>query len=73
MAAERNPTVFFVRYALAAALAKAGRQDDAEWQLDELYAMGFDMTLQEVMAQNPIQDPATRDSYFEGLRKAGFE
>ncbi len=71
-AAERNPNVIFVRTAFAASLAMAGRQDDAEWQIDELYGLGFNKTLDELIRESPIQDPAYRALIREGLAKAGL-
>jgi TolB-like protein/class 3 adenylate cyclase len=56
-AIERNPTVIFVRLGLAAALAMAGRQDDAEWQIEELRAMGFTKELDKIIAEAPINPP----------------
>ncbi len=71
-AVERNPTVFFLRTTYAASLAMAGRQDDAEWEIDELHGLGFNKTLEEFMSETPVQDPAYRALYREGLVKAGL-
>ena len=71
-AVERNPNVFFVRTAYAASLAMAGRLDDAEWQIDELYGLGFNKTLEEFISETPVQHPAYRSLYREGLEKAGL-
>ena len=72
-AVERNPTAFFVRYWLAAALAQAGQIDDAEWQVEEWRGMGNSMTLEESMNINPITFPAYREKLIEGLKMAGYE
>lgn len=71
-AAERSPTAQFVRWWLAAAYAQTGRTEDAQWQVDELYMMGFDGTIATIMDTQPIQDPAYLAVYREGLRKAGI-
>jgi adenylate cyclase len=71
-AVERNPNVFFLRTAYAASLAMAGRLDDAEWQIDELYGLGFNKSLEEFISETPVQDPAYRALYREGLEKAGL-
>jgi adenylate cyclase len=71
-AIDRNPNVMFVRAAFVASLAMAGRQDDAEWEVEELYGQGFNKTLDEYVSENPIQDPAYRDLFREGLAKAGL-
>ncbi len=72
-AVEANPTVVFYRTSLAASLAMAGRQDDAEWQIDELIGMGFDKSLDELIGEVPIKDPAYRAKYREGLSRAGMQ
>lgn len=70
---ERNPTVVFVRYWLAAALAQAGRVDDAEWQVEELRAMGYTESRDVILKKNPITFSPYKESLKEGLRKAGFK
>lgn len=72
-AAERNPTVVFVRYWLAAALAQADQVDDAEWALEELRGMGHTQTREQYIITNPITFPAYREKLDEGLKKAGLE
>ncbi len=69
---DRNPNVIFMRTAFAASLAMAGRQDDAEWQIVELSGLGFNKTLEEYIGESPVQDPAYRALYREGLAKAGL-
>jgi tetratricopeptide (TPR) repeat protein len=71
-AAERSPTAQFVRWWLAASYAQVGRQDDAEWQVEELHLMGFEGTIATIMDTQPIRDPDYLALYEEGLRKAGF-
>ena len=71
-AVERNPNVFFLRTAYAASLAMAGRLDDAEWQIEELYGLGFNKSLEEFISETPVQNPAYRALYREGLEKAGL-
>lgn len=72
-ALERNPSVLFIRQWYAAALAMAGDQDDAEWQVEEMVGLGFKRSLQEMMAESLVVDPDYRARFFEGLRKAGFK
>jgi hypothetical protein len=50
----------------------AGRQEDAEWQIEELYGLGFHMTLEKFIGENPVQNPAYRALIREGLAKAGL-
>ncbi len=72
LAVEKNPNVYFSRLAYAASLAMAGRQDDAEWQLEELTAIGFNKTREELIEEHPIQDSTHLRLYDEGLKKAGL-
>lgn len=72
LAVDRNPNVYFTRLAYAASLAMAGNQDDAEWQIDELFGMGFDKTREELIQEHPIRDLTYRKLYDEGLQKAGL-
>jgi TolB-like protein/Flp pilus assembly protein TadD len=72
-AVERNSNVVFVQTAFVASLAMAGRQDDAEWQVEELQALGFNKPLDEYIGESPIQDPNYRALYREGLARAGMQ
>jgi TolB-like protein/class 3 adenylate cyclase len=71
-AAERNPRAPFVRWFFAASLAQAGQMEDAEWQVDELYLLGFEGNISTIVETQPIQDPECVKRYKEGLRKAGI-
>jgi len=72
-AVERNPTTYFVRWWLAAAYALVGRQDDADWQLEEMRGLGFRLTIKEVIEQEAvIRHPPYVERYVAGLRKAGI-
>lgn len=72
VAAERMPTVLFVRWWLAASYAQVGRIEDAEWQVAEMDIMGFEGSIATIMETQPIQDPEYLAVYLEGLRKAGI-
>ena len=50
----------------------AGRQDEAEWQIEELTGLGFNKSLDQIIEENPIQDPEYRALYREGLARAGL-
>jgi hypothetical protein len=58
---------------LAAAYAQAGRQDDAEWQKEEMNALGFYSTVGAIVQSNPvIAFPPYVDLFADGLKKAGI-
>ena len=69
---ERNPNVSFMRIIYAAALAMNGQQDDAEWELEELYTQGFNKTLDQLIAETQLQDPGYIALFRKGLEKAGM-
>ncbi len=70
---RQNPTANFVRWWLAAAYAQAGRQQDAEWQLEEMKSLGFQGTIKDVMTSDSvIRHPPYVERYMAGLRKAGI-
>jgi len=71
-AAARSPTVLFVRWWLAASYAQVGRQDDAEWQLEEMKLMEFEGTIATIVETQPMRDPRYLSLQKEGLRKAGI-
>ena len=50
----------------------AGRQDDAEWQVEELLGLGFNKTLDEFIGETPVYDPKYKALYRQGLEKAGL-
>ncbi len=56
---------------LVAAFGHLGMTDEAEWEMEELRALGFEPTLVNWEARTQIHDPAYRARYFDGLRKAG--
>jgi TolB-like protein/class 3 adenylate cyclase len=72
VAAERNPTAQFVRWFLASTLTNAGQIEDAEWQVEELYLLGFEGNISTIVETQPIQDPECKERYIDGLRKAGI-
>jgi adenylate cyclase len=70
--ANRSPTALFVRWWLAASYAQAGRMEDAEWQFEEMKAMGFKSNIATIIETQPMQDRRYLSVYKEGLRKAGI-
>ena len=70
-AVERNPNVIWPHHYLAAAYGQAGRIDDAEWELEELRALGYEMSLSRSRAAINLHDEAYLKRYIEGLSKAG--
>jgi TolB-like protein/DNA-binding winged helix-turn-helix (wHTH) protein/Tfp pilus assembly protein PilF len=72
VASNKNPAIVFIRHWYAAALAMAGRIEDAQWQRDELIILGYERPLKEMIEHAVVAYPEYRNRYLEGLRKAGF-
>jgi TolB-like protein/class 3 adenylate cyclase/Flp pilus assembly protein TadD len=72
-AVERNSNVIFMQTAFVASLAMAGRQEDAEWQVEELDGLGFSRSLDEYVSNHTVQDPHYRALLREGLARAGLQ
>ena len=71
-AAQRSPTAQFVRWWLAASYAQAGRQDDAEWQVEELFDLGFEGSISTIDQAWPNWSAPLMERKNEALRKAGI-
>ena len=70
---ERNPEHISVRADLAAVYAALGRQDDAEWEAEEIMSLVPDFTLQRWARGHPFVDPMRLERRLEHLRQAGLE
>ncbi|MCA0869962.1 tetratricopeptide repeat protein [Seohaeicola saemankumensis] len=70
-AIERNPGWPSSYRYLISTLGHLGDIDEAEWQIEEFQALGFDLNLSDMEAGTKMQDPVYRERFFEGLRKAG--
>lgn len=69
-ALEKNPNVAWPRQYLIAAYGQLGQLDDAEWELEELRAQGYDISIKVFVETTNLQSPAYVDRFVEGLRKA---
>lgn len=72
LALESNPDIEESRLWLAAALAHAGRTDDAGWQLEQIRMAGSDLSLARIERVVPFKDPEQRKHLIDGLYKAGL-
>lgn len=70
---ESNPSSGRVRVWLAAADARSGRQDDANWEAGQVLALNPDFSLQRVRQAFPFKEPADMECFLDGLRIAGIE
>jgi adenylate cyclase len=69
---EMNPSSERMHVWLAAAYAQAGRIPDAEWEISLVHESNPTFSLSRISQAFPFKDPADRDHFLEGLRKAGL-
>lgn len=71
-AKTRNENATVVRLQLAASYARAGRQADAEWEIQELEIMNPKDTLSNLKKTDPLNNAKLMDEFLADLRKAGL-
>jgi len=71
-ARSRNENATPVRLHLAAAYVRAGRQDDAEWEVEELQMLNPQETLTNLKNGFPLQNRELMDKLLTDLRAAGL-
>ncbi|MFC3614664.1 adenylate/guanylate cyclase domain-containing protein [Lutimaribacter marinistellae] len=71
LAIERNAAWINTHLHIVPVYGFLGLIDDAEWEMEELRALGFTPTIQNWEQKIPIEDPDYRARFFEGLRRAG--
>jgi adenylate cyclase len=69
---ESNPAAERVHLWLAAAYAQAGRDEDAQWELEQVLVEDPGISLDEVRRSYPFTDPADLEHLVRALRKAGL-
>lgn len=71
-ARTRNQNAVPVRLHLAATYARAGRLDDAEWEVEELQVLSPTDTITQVNNAHPRRDDKIFQGFLDDLRKAGL-
>ncbi|MGD1990548.1 MAG: tetratricopeptide repeat protein [Chromatiales bacterium] len=71
-ARDRNENAMPVRLWLAASYVRAGLQDDAEWETEQIQMINPGETLVHTRKSVPISDPVVLENLIEDLRKAGL-
>jgi adenylate cyclase len=71
-AKSRNENAVPIRLHLAASYARAGRLDDAQWEVEELKVQSPSDTISQQKAAHPIQDEVLMDAFVADLRAAGL-
>jgi tetratricopeptide (TPR) repeat protein len=70
-ARARNENVIAIRLFLAASYVRAGRLDDAEWEVEEIQVLNPQETLSH-LRKGTIESQQLLDRFIEDLRKAGL-
>jgi tetratricopeptide (TPR) repeat protein len=71
-ALERNENAAPIKLFLIASYMRAGREDDAEWQAEELQMVNPEETVSHTDKAIPIADPALKQAFLDDLRAAGM-
>ena len=71
-ALERNQSAMYPRLYLAACYVHLDRQDDAEWEVEQLLMQVPDISIAKLSMSLPYQDKQDLDQFMEDLRKAGL-
>jgi adenylate cyclase len=71
-ATTQNSTAMMSRWWLAAAYVQAGLREEAEWQIEELRALGFHSSVQELIDNSVIHHPPYLKRLESDLRTAGL-
>ena len=70
---DSNPSSERLRVWLAAAYAKAGRLDDAGWEVEQVLMQNPDFSVDRIARAFPFSEPGDRENFLSGLRLAGFK
>jgi Flp pilus assembly protein TadD len=71
-ALEHNKNAMFPRLFLAASYIRLGRQDDAQWEIEQLEILNPGTTVAHLANTFPIKDQDLMNAFLEDLRKAGL-
>jgi len=71
-ALERNEHALYPRLFLAASYIRLGKQDDAEWEIEQIQILNPDTTLTHLANTFPVKDEDVMNAFLEDLRKAGL-
>lgn len=71
-AKARNPNALPIRRMLAASYVRTGRDDDAEWEVEEMQTLSPNETLSHLQKTRISNQTESSQRVLEDLRKAGF-
>jgi len=71
-ALERNESTLYPRLFLAASYVRLGKQDDAEWEIEQIEITNPGTTLTHLANTFPVKDEDQMNAFLEDLRKAGL-
>jgi tetratricopeptide (TPR) repeat protein len=71
-ALTRNENAFLPRLYLAASYVRLGRQDDAEWEIEQVLVQSPSATVSRVAETLPYENQDQMNVFLEDLRQAGL-
>jgi len=71
-ARDRNENAIPVRLSLAASYVRAGRQDDAEWEIEQIQLLNPSETITHIKQSVPILKKKLMKEFLDDLKKAGL-
>ena len=71
-ARERNESAIPVRLSLAVAYVRAGRLDDAEWEVEQIQMLNPTETVTHTEQSYPMLDRSKKEKFLDDLRQAGL-
>lgn len=69
---DSNPAAERLHVWLAAAYAQADDAGEAEWEADQVLTLNPEFTVKRMKETFPFKNPADREHFLDGLRKAGL-
>ena len=72
-ALQFSPTNMVAHQGLAACYGHLGRMEEARFHAQELLKFNPKFTIESYLEKSPFKEPATRERWAEGFRKAGLK
>jgi adenylate cyclase len=69
---DSNPASERIHVWLAAALARHGELDEAQWEADQVHTLNPDFSLQRMDEALPFNNPGDKEHFLDSLRMAGL-
>lgn len=71
-ALEQDPSARWPREFLITTYGHLNQPDDAAWEIEQLEAEGYEVSIEAIENDIALRDPSYREVYLAGLHKAGL-